>query len=235
MSKTNRDLKPELTLIQSSSDDDISAATSPIPPAIQNSTSGSILPVSFTTTTTTMSAKPKTVLDILNDTIIQSLGSSPTVTVVKSHLPIPSLKNFIKIEPLETTSTPFILSVPRANNYQHPKIEIVVKSEPQTYGGNDSGWVPRNDSPPAAAVKDESVLDSNCLAATVGSQCRGGLVNLNDLNSVLNTITGKSVRTASSGQNFPSLSERNSASEKSIILSRMGLPFWDNNQVFFLN
>jgi len=224
MSKTNRNLKPELTLIQSSSDDDVSAATSPIPPSVQSSTSVSVFPVSFTTTMTTSSVKPKTVLDILNDTIIQSLGNNASMSTVKSDLPIPSLKNVVKIEPL----SPFILSVPRAN---FPKVEIVVESEPQTtYVTNDSSWVPRNDSPPVV-VKNESVLDSNCLAATVGSHCRGSPVNLNDLNSVLNTITGKPVRT-SSGQN-PSLSERNSASEKSIILSRMGLPFWDNNQVLF--
>ena len=220
-SKNQRELNPELALLPSSSDDDLSAdvslAGSPSPVIFQLSSPVPGIPVglgnipfavaaapSVSATPVPLlsnGAKPKTVLDILNDTIIQSLGSSSSIPPVKTELPIPSLKNSVKVEPMMMAATkPVILSVPRAAAFQRPKVEIVLES-----------------------VKKEK-SDNCCIAADVsGVACFGDLVDVGDLKSMINTVTGKP-----SQMNSGSV-----ASEKVVILSRLGIPFWKDAEVWF--
>lgn len=69
------------------------------------------------------------------------------------------------------------------------------------------------------------MLETNCIAANDAShRCDGSLINVNELTAVLNTITGKSCQSGSGS----------SASERVIILSRLGLPFWDDTEVSLL-
>ena len=99
-SKSQRQIDPELPVLPSSSDDDLSVD---VTANFQRSASVTRISNESSTLTTGLrlstGVKPKTVLDILNDTIIQSLGTGPTI---KTELPIPSLKN-VKIEPPTTT------------------------------------------------------------------------------------------------------------------------------------
>ena len=95
-SKSQRQIDPELPVLPSSSDDDVTANFQRSASVTRISNESSTLTTGLRLST---GVKPKTVLDILNDTIIQSLGTGPTI---KTELPIPSLKN-VKIEPPTTT------------------------------------------------------------------------------------------------------------------------------------
>ena len=220
-SKNQRQTNPELAFLPSSSDDDLSAdvslAGSPSPvifhlsapaPGLAVAPVSIPFPVAAAPSATPLpllstGAKPKTVLDILNDTIIQSLGSSSSIPPVKTELPIPSLKNSIKVEPMpmltSTSATkPVILSVPRATAFQRPKVEIVLES-----------------------VKKEK-QENCCIAADVsGVACFGDLVDVGDLNSMINTVSGKPCQ-MNSGSVAP---------EKVVILSRLAIPFWKDGEV----
>ena len=149
--------------------------------------------------------RAKTVQDILNDTIIKALNStSPTpCSKVKSELlPGPS----VKTEPGERHSLIYTSPLPSSFFQIKP---VIIKSE----------------------IKEEpkDVPVESCVAACMSGHCSGPLVKLNELTSTLNTITGRpftSLPMISLGPNVSPV-DRNSAMEKVIIKSRIGLPFWD--------
>ncbi len=115
------------------------------------------------------------------------------------------MKSVVKLEPATPQpSKPVILTVPKTVGFHRPKVEYVVET-----------------------VKKEK-LENSCVAATGGvaasvgvHRCEGSLVNVNELKTLLKPITVKSGQ----GKSGPVTPER------VIILSRLGLPFWDGSEV----
>ena len=201
-SKSYRDQNPELLLPPSSSDDDLSAdlssTNSPVPPVCVSSFSGFVvkmnsapaltrLPTSSTpilssppTPTTpqpsssTIIPRQKTALDVINDTILKSLGSSSTPP---SPSPLPL--NLVKILPsMKNESSPFLLFSPTSTT--PTSHNDVIKREPETTRTTFTNGVDPMES---------------CIAVAAGGSCKGPLHNLNKLTSYLNTLTGLPVST----------------------------------------
>jgi hypothetical protein len=68
----------------------------------------------------------------------------------------------------------------------------------------------------AGCKNPEAVVRTACVVA--GGGCNGLLVSVSKLTGILNATTGKS---------GPGSGDRNSAPERVLILSRLGLPFWN--------
>ena len=257
-SKGYRDQNPEL-LLPSSSDDDLSVdvststanclSNSPLQTSTMIPPNTSTTPQSFSgffvkmnntepkvtkipVPVTTMN-RQKTALDVLNDTIIKSLGNSPTPpSPIKSMIPpmINAPLNLVKFLPSPSSKnevSPLILVT--SNPFKSDKQDNLFKSAQQ-------GNLFKTDKQehPMDLVKKEPESSSDvingvdptetCIATALEGQCSGPLVNVNKLTSYLNTISGRPV----------SADDGNSAMERAIIKSRMRIPFWKAEEVFKL-
>ena len=71
-----------------------------------------------------------------------------------------------------------------------------------------------------------------CVASNMLGLCQGTKFTLNELTAILNTITGQPISGPSGTSGMvtscmvPTISEKISASERDIIKSRIGIPFW---------
>ena len=257
-SKGYRDQNPEL-LLPSSSDDDLSVdvststahclSNSPLQTSTMIPPNSSTPPQSFSGFFVKMNNtepkvtkipvpvptmnRQKTALDVLNDTIIKSLGSSPTPpSPIKSMIPpminAPlNLVKFLASPSSKNEVSPLILVTP--NPFKSDKQDNLFKSAQQ-------GNLFKTDKQehPMDLVKKEPESSSDaingvdptetCIASTLEGQCSGPLVNVNKLTSYLNTISGRPV----------SADDGNSAMERAIIKSRMRIPFWKAEEVFKL-
>ena len=160
--------------------------------------------------------RAKTALDIINDTIIKSLGSSPSTSYPSSPSPVPL--NLVKIFPSQPASQMFARHAshgPMSGN--SPQLIVapttslnvdIVKREPES---TTTTTISSNGVDP---------VDS-CVAAATDGRCRGPLHNVNKLTSYLNAVTGYPVST----------DDGSSAMERAIIKSRLRIPFWKADEV----
>jgi len=252
-SKSYRDQNPELLLPPSSSDDDFSAdlssTNSPVPPVCgtaaahqQTSFSGFLVKMNSAPMLTKIPAsvsvpgtpvtpstpvpvypRAKTALDIINDTIIKSLGSSPSTSSSYPSSPSPVPLNLVKILPSQPVSqSTHLLSRqmshgPMGGNSQM----IVVAPTPTTTMLNVDIVKKEPESTTTTFTNGVDPVESCVAAAAADGHCRGPLHNLNKLTSYLNAVTG-----------FPvSTDDGSSAMERAIIKSRLRIPFWKADEV----
>jgi len=192
-SKSYRDQNPEMLLPSSSDDDfsvDLSATNSPIPPTFVSASappqtfSGFLVKMNSSQSTPVLTklptppsitmSRPKTALDVLNDTIIKSLGSSPTPSspIKPMHTSVPL--NLVKIMPSPSQNDAISQTL-----VVTPKSLDIVKKEP------DSSDVIFNGVDPT----------ETCIASGMGGHCVGPLLNVNKLTAFRNAITGQQVAT----------------------------------------
>lgn len=211
-SKSYREQNPEL-ILQSSSDDDFPLSNSPVPPPFYRTNSTPVFvkmesshpkPEFQTVLQNTPPTRAMTALDVLNETILKSLGPSTSPPSPLNHPDVSSSLssplNLVKIlPPPNPQPEPSNVILPEPQNH----LNVKIKKEPET----------------CEKVFGVDRVET-CVAAGIEGSCKGNLLNLNKLTSFLNTLSCQAV----------SIDDSTSAMERAIIKSRLRSTFWKSEE-----
>ena len=173
--------------------------------------------------------KPKTALDVINDTIVKSLKSTSNPTSpasspqpqIQPHLPL----NLVKLVKPPTLNESVPVPISPINNGKPPIIVLTSPSSPTSA----ASAILKNRRHSLSQPLDLGVVKTAggeiCAAASHFPEVscnKGDLVNINKLTSNLHLITKTPVKEETNGS---------AAAERAILKSRLGIPFWRADDV----